>query len=192
MGEPQDPLETLVDQLLESLGEGCDITVIEIELRERGPERTEASESLAETAAELDRAGQDAAEVARGDFDLESPSVSTAVMDHRATLPPENMSEIPIDQSAIDGLNEDLDAQHEAYEQDPESFRPDSVSGNAAAAAYFAFRTACVAWDRFNRRAARALEILGELAASPTARRVVEGVIIAVSATLITAAILGS
>lgn len=180
-GPPRDPLDRIVETLMRAQGEGADISNIEIELRERGPEQTVISASLKTTSEDLNRAGGDAAELLRAEASIEQPTVMTA-----DAMPPGELDVADVTQDAIEALGPQLDDMNAAYDADPDSVRPkETAAEDAILAAYYAYRAAAKAYGEFQMRAALAAGHACSYVEPKDAKDVVKGVIVGVAVAIV-------
>ena len=178
-----DPLDDVLDQLIEMQGRGVDLSEIEITLRERGPVRTEESESQRKTREDMNRASQDAASI----IDTEAPAEPCVVMTSDATAS-DAMRSTDVSEEIARSLGPQLDEDNAAYDEDPDSIRPDdSISVNAAVAAYAAYRAACIAYSKFMVAAASRMPTVDW--EPKDTKEVIKGVIIGVVVLLVAEAI---
>lgn len=166
----------LFDQLMRCQGRGSDVSSINVELRERGPVRSEPTVSLRSTAKELSRAGEDAAELVRAEAPTRPATVVTS-----AAMPPGDIAVRDVKEDIIGALSATLEQDNAAYDRDPASLRTDdSVTANVAMSAYFAYRAAAIGYHRFVAAAARAYSgAMGEWTADDT-KDIIKDVIAAI------------
>lgn len=188
---PPDPMDESLDQIVEKLlaemGAGTDCSSLDVELRERGPEREEPSASLRATRDDFNRASSDAAQIIREQEQAADDGDTAFVELSSAATPVGDLRTEDVGQELDMALGADLDAANSAYDEDPDSLRSDSISSNAALSAYFALRTAMVAYHRFAKLAAEAHAASGWDVKD--SKDVFKGVLIAVTATIILVAI---
>lgn len=186
-------LDKLVSQMLASQGEGCDPSLFEIDLRERGPARMGSTPSLENTIQETNRASRDASESIRSELiDQQDAEVTPVVMDAGAT-PPGQIRTENVAQEIIENLDHDLAEMAAAYRADPENVRnEDSIAENAKVAAYFALRASQIAYSRFIVAASSAHHMAGGATAKVITNPLFQGVIIGVVANIVFHAIVGA